>query len=105
MVLDLHNKLAYVQNGSVTVDTIGAASMDFIEENFGNFNKDYIKFGWDPASEYYYSLNLRDAFPATLIIDENGVIQYKIIGSVHYDDDREKLGLKSMVENVLNNGN
>ena len=102
------NRIADEYNGEVMIYAIhaevGPKQMvpSFIEENFGDFNMDYIKFGWDDGSSYYASLNLRDAYPATLIIDENGVIQYKIIGSAHYDDDGDKLGLKSMVENVLN---
>lgn len=102
------NRIADEYNGEVMIYAIhaevGPKQMvpSFIEENFGDFNMDYIKFGWDEGSAYYASLNLRDAYPATLIIDENGVIQYKIIGSAHYDDDGDKLGLKSMVENVLN---
>ena len=103
------NRIADEYNGEVMIYAIHAAVgpkfmvPSFIEENFGDFNMDYIKFGWDEGSEYYASLNMRDAYPATLIIDEDGVIQYKIIGSAHYDDDGDKLGLKSMVENVLNN--
>ena len=102
------NRIADEYQGEVMVYAIhapvGPKQMvpDFIEENFGDFNMDYVKFGWDEGGEYYASLNLRDAYPATLIIDENGVIRYKIIGSAHYDDDGDKLGLKSMVENILN---
>ena len=102
------NRIADEYNGEVMVYAIHAAVgpkqmvPGFIEENFGDFNTDYIKFGWDDGSEYYASLNCRDAYPATLILDENGVIQYKIIGSAHYDDDGDKLGLKSMVESILN---
>ena len=102
------NRIADEYGGEVMIYAIHAAVgpkfmvPSFIEENFGDFNMDYIKFGWDEGSEYYASLNMRDAYPATLIIDENGVIQYKIIGSAHYEDDGDKLGLKSMVENVLN---
>lgn len=105
------NRIADEYQGEVMIYAIHAAVgpkqmvPSFIEENFGDFNMDFIKFGWDENSEYYASLNMRDAYPATLIIDEDGVIQYKIIGSAHYDDDGDKLGLKSMVENVLNNGN
>ena len=104
------NRIADEYGGEVMIYAIHAAVgpkqmvPSFIQENFGDFNMDYIKFGWDEGSEYYASLNMRDAYPATLIIDENGVIQYKIIGSAHYEDDGDKLGLKSMVENVLNNG-
>ena len=104
------NRIADEYQGEVMIYAIHAAVgpkqmvPSFIEENFGDFNMDFIKFGWDENSEYYASLNMRDAYPATLIIDENGVIQYKIIGSAHYEDDGDKLGLKSMVENVLNNG-
>lgn len=102
------NRIAEEYNGEVMVYAIHAevgpkeSVPSFIEDTFGYFGKDNLKFGWDEDSEYYYSLNLRDAFPATLILDENGVIIYKIIGSVHYDDDGDKLGLKSMVESILN---
>lgn len=105
------NRIGEEYNGDVMVYAIHAeiGSKDgvpeFINDKFGDFNGDYIKFGWDSGSKYYYSLNLRDSFPGTLIIDSDGVIRYKIIGSAHYEDKDGKLGLKSMIESLINEDN
>lgn len=107
------NKIAEEYNGDVMVYAIHVpvgpkpTVEPFIKENFGDFNKDFVKFGWDEGNKYYDGFNFRDAYPSTVVVDEEGVIRYKVIGSAHYDDEtgddgKVKLGLKSMVESILN---
>lgn len=58
----------------------------FIAEHYPNAT---MLFSWDSAendSEYYKLLGGKDAYPYTLVLDENGVITARFVGSVTHDE-------------------
>ena len=71
---------------------------EYIQEHYPDskmvFAKDYDD-NDDMVEEYYTMLGGRDAYPYTVILDENGVIVKIFVSSVHYED------LKAVVEEQL----
>ena len=55
----------------------------YISENFSSF---VTIFALDESDAYFKALGGRDAWPVTVIVDPDGIIIYKHVGSVTYED-------------------
>ncbi len=98
--LPYFHQLAEEYADSVTVIAVHnlrrqAEAKDWVEKNYPETN---IKFTLDyDKNGYYSSLGGSDTWPMTVILDENGVIIFSTVTSVHYED------LQEVVENALAN--
>ena len=64
----------------------------WIAENYPDSD---MKFGYDAGDGYYNELIAVGTYPATVILDEDGVIIAKFVRKVHYDE------LKSIIDQAL----
>ena len=60
-----------------------------------NYPDSDMRFGYDADDAYYNELISVGTYPATVILDENGVIIAKFVRKVHYDE------LKSIIDGIL----
>ena len=68
---------------AIHTDSLNFTAPEFIGEHYPDSG---IVFAVDAVSEAYaLSLDIRGAYPATVIVDENGVIVEKIVGSATYE--------------------
>lgn len=85
--LPYFDRIATEYADSVQVVTIHSAygldkSEAYISENYPDSQ---MLFTYDEGEGFYYLLINATAWPATVILDENGIILYKFIGSVEYE--------------------
>ena len=73
-----------------------------------NFKDSDMLFGVDSPYEddesvdhFFTTLGGADSYPITIILDKEGVIIHTIMNTVHYDDDGDSKGLKSLIEEAL----
>lgn len=85
---------------AVHTQMIADTAPGYIAENYANsriiFASDYATDEMGLYGGYYLSLGGRDAYPYTVIIDENGIIIANFVSSVEYEE------LKEVIEQQLN---
>ena len=85
---------------AVHTQMIADTAPAYIAENYANskiiFASDYATDEMGLYGGYYLALGGRDAYPYTVIIDENGIIIANFVSSVEYKE------LKEVIENQLN---
>ena len=68
---------------AVHTESLVETAPDFIAEKYAESGIIFVR---DLAGEAYaLSLNIRGTYPATVVIDENGVIVERIVGSATYE--------------------
>lgn len=93
-------RIAEEYHDSVVVVTIHSAydsegAADYIEENFADFHYSFCQDG--NGDEFYKMLGGGDSWPATVILDEDGIIVSMIPRATTYDE------LKQAIDSILAN--
>ena len=90
------DRIATEYKGSVDVIAIHSETRvdvpEWLSQNYPNSD---MLFGYDAEDAYYNELISVGTYPATVVLDENGVIIAKFVRKVHYDE------LKSIIDQTL----
>lgn len=84
---------------AVHTDMIADTAPAFIEKYYAEssvtFAKDFVNEDAPSVEQYYTNLGGKDAYPYTVVLDADGVIQKIFVSSVHYED------LQAVVDELL----